>query len=97
MFCNKRGTYEESCCDFSGPGGGPAVGEAPYDNDDVANGHWAAGCITKAVELSIVSGYGGNCFGPTDLVTVQQAAKCWSAPGAMRSRPRPTAAGPPGT
>ena len=28
--------------------------------DDVADGHWAAGYITKAVELGIVSGYGGN-------------------------------------
>lgn len=43
--------------------------------DDVADGHWAAGYITKAVELGIVSGYGGNRFGPTDPVTIQQAAK----------------------
>ena len=42
---------------------------------DVASGRWSAGYIARAAQLGIVSGYGGTRFGPTDPVTVEQAAK----------------------
>lgn len=40
---------------------------------DVPVGHWANAYIGRAAELGIVSGYGGGKFGPSDLVTYEQA------------------------
>lgn len=40
---------------------------------DVASNHWANPFICKAVELSFVSGYGDDKFGPSDNVTYEQA------------------------
>lgn len=40
---------------------------------DVPTGHWANGYISKAASLSIVNGYGGGKFGPSDAVTYEQA------------------------
>ena len=40
---------------------------------DVPVGHWANKYISKAASLSIVNGYGGGKFGPSDSVTYEQA------------------------
>lgn len=42
---------------------------------DVPNSNWAAGYISKAARLGIVSGYGDGKFGPEDSVTQQQIIK----------------------
>lgn len=42
---------------------------------DVPSSHWAAGYVTKAVELDIVDGYGEGVFGPSDPVTYEQMIK----------------------
>lgn len=42
---------------------------------DVPSSHWAAGYISKAARLGIVSGYGDGKFGPEDSVTQQQIIK----------------------
>lgn len=43
--------------------------------DDVPGTHWAAGAISKAAELGIISGYGNGSFGPSDNVLYDQAIK----------------------
>ena len=40
---------------------------------DVPINHWANKYIGKAVELSIVSGYGNGIYGPSDNLTYEQA------------------------
>ena len=42
---------------------------------DVASGHWAAGYVGIASQYGIINGYGNGKFGPSDPVTIQQAAK----------------------
>lgn len=40
---------------------------------DVAESHWANAYITKVAELGIVEGDGNGIFGPSDVVTYEQA------------------------
>lgn len=40
---------------------------------DVPTSHWANTYVSKAVELGVVTGYGGGKFGPSDNVTYEQA------------------------
>lgn len=49
--------------------------ELPSDDrfPDVPVGHWANGYVSKAAELGIVTGYDTGLFGPTDVVTYEQA------------------------
>ena len=42
---------------------------------DVSSDHWAAGYVTRAVELGFVNGYGNGNFGPQDPVTCEQVVK----------------------
>lgn len=42
---------------------------------DVPSNHWAAGYVDWAVKNSIISGYGDGRYGPSDMVTYEQAIK----------------------
>lgn len=53
--------------------GEPAV-TAPNPFTDVASGQWYTNAVVWASENSIVNGYGGRLFGPTDNITREQMA-----------------------
>ena len=57
--------------------GGEAAAKAIKTSvfDDVSTSHWASGCIAWAAENEIVGGYGDGNFGPSDVVTYEQAVK----------------------
>lgn len=42
---------------------------------DVPSNHWASGYVDWAVKSGIISGYGDGRYGPSDMVTYEQAIK----------------------